>query len=657
MRPHAFRDRWIGFGLCLALVAVIWVVFGQTLRHEFINFDDDAYVYENRAVTSGFTMSGIVWAFTHIHASNWHPLTWISHMLDCQLYGLYPGGHHLTNVLLHTATAISLFLILRNMTGALWRSAFVAALFAIHPLRVESVAWVAERKDVLSGLLFVLTIGAYVRYTRLPFSPLRYGLVLLLFAVGLMAKPMLVTLPFVLLLLDYWPLQRPHDENNPRTWRSLIVEKLPLFGMAAASGLVTIFAQSAAIRPLAFIPLPLRLVNAAVASVVYLRQMFWPADLSVFYPFSASRITDLAIILSAALLAGISTAVFFFRRRRFLFVGWFWYLIMLLPVIGILQVGSQAYADRYTYLPQIGLFVLLTWGVADLTERWRQRGPLLISLATLVLAALLLAARIQASYWQNSEVLWAHAVATNPANATAEAYLGHALYLKQQTDLAIPHLEKALQLEPNQAFPRSTLGVVLLKTGRLEDSLTHLQKAVEIEPRSVEAHVNLGFTLLQMGRLDESATHLQRALEIDPNYADAHYNLGNTFLQMGRIKEALAHYSRALEINPDDAEVLNNMAWVLATAPEASMRNGEKALEMAQRAVSRTGNSQPRTLATLAAALAETGRFPDAVRSAEHALQLAIDQGNFALADSIRVQLELYRASLPFRDNRSSALH
>ncbi|MEN3367960.1 MAG: protein O-mannosyl-transferase [Verrucomicrobiota bacterium] len=650
-------DRWPAIAVCIFLAGVTWLVFGQTLRHEFINFDDDAYVFENPTVARGFTVQGILWAFSHVHASNWHPLTWISHMLDCQLYGLNPGGHHLTSVLLHAATAISLFLVLRQMTGSLWRSALVAALFAIHPLRVESVAWVAERKDVLSGLFFVLTIGAYVRYVRLPRSASRYALVMLLFALGLMSKPMLVTLPCILFLLDYWPLNRVANggENNLRSWRYLFLEKLPLFGLAAASCAATLFAQTIAIRPLTQISLPLRLGNAVIACVVYFRQMLWPSDLAIFYPFSALDVTVLATVLSVVLLAGISTAVFVLRRRHpYLVIGWMWYLIMLGPVIGILQVGSQAHADRYTYLPQIGLYLLLTWAAVELCGRLRYRRLFLSTASTVIIAALIFSARLQASSWQNSETLWTHALASATDNSTAEAQLGHAYYLKQKMELAIAHFEKALQIEPNQAFAQSTLGMVLLEMGRVDESLAHLQKAVEVQPDSLEAHANLGLAFLQMGRFDESVTHLQRALEIDPNHANAHYNLGNTFLQMGRIQEALAHYTKALEINPNDTEVLNNMAWVLATAPDASIRNGQKALKMAQRAVSDIGNRQPRTLATLAAALAENGRFPDANRTAEQALRLAIDQHNFGLADSIRAQLELYRSNLPFRDNRST---
>ena len=423
----SLNDRWLVPGICIFLAAITFAVFGQTLRHEFVNYDDDVYVYENPEVSRGLTLQGIVWAFTHVHSSNWHPLTWISHMLDCQLYGLSPGGHHLTNILLHTATAILLFLVLRRMSGALWRSTFVAAVFAIHPLRVESVAWVAERKDVLSGVFFMLTIGAYVRYvqkqSRVEPSSLRfaapesrgssanssspgprlwtldYCLVLLFFALGLMCKPMLVTLPFVLLLLDYWPLGRVaggewrvtrfgaqvpqlHPECLGLISQPLLLEKPPLFGLAVASGVVTIFAQTGAIQSFEHVSLPLRMGNALMSYVDYLGQMFWPAGLAVLYPFTAGGVGVSGVVLSLVLLAGISAGVFVLRRRPYFLTGWLWYLLMLVPVIGIVQVGAQARADRYTYLPQIGLYVLLTWAAADLCAGWRHRRAVLGGCAT-----------------------------------------------------------------------------------------------------------------------------------------------------------------------------------------------------------------------------------------------------------------------------------
>ena len=509
-------------GVCIFLAAITWLVFGQTLRHQFINFDDGDYVFKNPKVFRGLTSEGIVWAFTHVHAANWHPLTWLSHMLDCQLYGLNPGGHHLTSILLHMATVILLFGLLRQATASLWRSAFVAAVFAIHPLRVESVAWVAERKDVLSGLFFVLTISAYVRYARQPWSPARYGLVLLLFALGLMSKPMLVTLPFVLFLLDYWPLNREatvpaHADKRLPTRRRLILEKVPLLAMAVASCVVTLLAQKAAIRPSADYSIGVRVGNALISSVAYIRQMFWPSDLAAFYPFAVKDLVIARILVSLILLAGITVAVFVLRSRRYLVTGWLWYLIMLGPVIGILQVGSQARADRYTYLPQIGLYLLLTWAAAELSMRWRHRHLILGTLAVFTLTALILSARAQASYWKDSESLWTHALTRTSDNAMAELNLGEAVYKLGRTDEAIGHFERALQIEPNEATVHGSLGSALMKIGQTKAALAHFQKSLEIKPNQASLHSSLGVALLETGRPEESLVHLQTALKIDPD--------------------------------------------------------------------------------------------------------------------------------------------
>lgn len=616
------KNRWLDFGICILLAVITWLVFGQTLRHDFVNVDDVDYVLKNLEVARGLTIEGIIWAFTHFHASNWHPLTWISHMLDCQLYGLNPSGHHLTNVLLHSVTAVLLFLVLQQMTAARWRSAFVAAIFAIHPLRVESVAWVAERKDVLSGLFLVLTIGAYARYARRP-SAMGYTLVAVLFALGLMCKPMLVTLPFVLLLLDYWPLDRwggGENRNIFRLPRRLFLEKLPLFALAAASCLVTLFAQKGAIQPFTGVSLPFRVFNAFTSYAVYLRQLFWPSDLAALYPFPAGSV-GVGGILSLALLAGISIAVFAWRRHRYLVTGWLWYLIMLGPVIGIVQVGIQAHADRYSYLPQIGLYLLLTWAVADLCAGWRYRRLLLGTLSVVLLAALIFVARTQAAYWQNSQSLWTHAIACTSDNAMAHTNLGEAFYEKGMLDEAMAHYRTALQIDSNQTLAHSALGLALLETGRP----------------------------------DESVRHLLRALEINPNFADAHYNLGNTFMETGQANDAIAHFNRAVEINPNDVQALNNMAWMLATWPEAEIRDGTRAIELAERANSLTHGESPVVSATLAASYAEAGRPADAVKTAQHALQLATAQGNAARADSILAQIELYQSGAAFRDRRHTS--
>lgn len=616
------NDRLLALGVCVFLAAITWLVFGQTLRHDFVNFDDVTYVSGNSAVTRGLTLDGIMWAFTHAYAANWHPLTWISHMVDVQWYGLSPGGHHLTNLLLHIATAVMLFLLLRHMTGALWRSAFVAAIFAIHPLRVESVAWVAERKDVLSGLFFMLTIGAYVRYARRSWSLARYGLVVLLFALGLMCKPMLVTLPLVLLLLDYWPLNRfaavgEQRGNISRIPRRLILEKLPLLVLAAASGAATLLAQKGSLQTFAGIPLPSRVANACTAGAAYLRQMFWPVDLAVLYPFDGR---DLALFGTASfiLLAAITAGVVLLRSRRYLVTGWLWYVVMLGPVSGIVQVGNQARADRYTYLPQIGIYLMLTWMVVDLCAGWRHRRLFLGTLAVVVLTLSSFAARTEASYWQNSQSLWTHAIARTSDNAIAHTNLAEALFKKGKMDEAIEHCEKALKMDPNQAV----------------------------------AHSALGLAFLQKGRLDEAVTHLQRALEIAPSAA-SHCNLGVALIQMGRVKEALANYNKALEIDPADIDSQNNMAWVLATWPEAEIRDGRKAVSLAESADSLAGSGDIRISVTLAASYAEAGRFEDAVKTAQRALRLALAQGNTVRANSIRAQIELYQNGSLFRDRPS----
>jgi Flp pilus assembly protein TadD len=692
-RPAGLDDRRAVPAVCLVLAAMTWLVFGQTLGHEFVNYDDGSYIFENVTVQKGLTWDGIHWAFTHVHSDNWHPLTTLTHMLDCGRYGLNAGGHHLTNVLLHTATAILLFLVLRRMTGFLWRSAFVAAVFAIHPLRVESVAWVSERKDVLSGVFFMLTVWAYARYAQCvtgdkwpAFAALRRGervtgtaasdcarapsratshvspfycLVLLFLGLGLMSKPMLVTLPFVLLLLDYWPLRRfslsatgdtgaEPGSGRKMAWR-LAKEKIPLITLSAASCLVTMLAQKEVIKPVQDFPLPLRLENALVSYMVYLRQMFHPVDLAVFYPYPKSGLPVWEVAWAGVALATISAGVVLLRRKQpWLITGWFWYVGMLVPVIGVIQVGNQGHADRYTYLPQIGLYLLLTWAAADFCAGWRHRRLVLGGGSTIILMALIFCARTQASYWRNSESLWTHALACTQDNYVAHNDLGDALFRKGRTDEAIPQFQKALEIKPDYAEACNHLGNVLLQQGQTEKAIAQFQKTLEIKPDYAEACNNLGNALLQQGRLNEATAHFQKALEIEPDYVEAHNNLGLALLQQGRMAEAITHYQKALDIKPDYPEIQNNLAWVLATCPQASLRNGNQAVELAIRANQLTGNKNPLLLRTLAAADAEAGRFSEAVETAQRALQLAEAQSNTALADVIRSELKLFQAGVPF---------
>jgi tetratricopeptide (TPR) repeat protein len=644
------KNGWMAFVIALFLAGITWYVFGQTIHHEFINFDDPDYVLKNSRVTGGLTLDGIVWAFTHVHAGNWHPLTWISHMLDCQLFGLNPAGHHLTNVVLHAATAVLLFLLLRQMTGSLWRSAFVAAVFAIHPLHVESVAWVAERKDELSGLFFVLTIMAYARYVRRGGFG-RYALVMVLFALGLLCKPMLVTLPLILLLLDYWPLGCFAQKGA--TLGRLVLEKLPLIVMGIAACVVTLFAQRAAIQPVDNFPFLMRLGNAVIACVDYLRQTFWPFDLAVFYPWDPARIQVQNLAIAGLILAGVSLIVFLLRRRGYPVTGWFWFLIMLGPVIGIVQVGNQAHADRYTYLPQIGIILLLTWGITDLLGRWRAVRYLLVPLAVGALGSLAWFAHAQTSYWRDSEQLWSHALACTTDNRIAEENFGQALYQHGKIDEALFHLDKALRIEPNDAVAHAALGAILLGIPQQQkEAITHLQRSLEIYPNQAAVHSTLGVALLEARNAEESFKHLQAAIALDPDNSDAHYNLGNTLLYLLRPKEAVTEYERAFQLNPKDAEALNNLAWVLATWPDPGGRDSAKAVVWAEKADALTQKRSAVHVATLAAAYAEAGRFAEAIKTAERALQLATDAGDTARAEFIEVQIEQYRANRPLRDQR-----
>jgi len=674
-----WEQRWRAPAVCLVLAAITFAVFGQTLTHEFIDFDDNDYVYDNPVVARGLTVKGIVWAFTHVHSANWHPLTWISHMLDCQLYGLHPGGHHLTNVVLHTATVIALFLVLRRMTGALWRSAFVAAVFAIHPLRVESVAWVAERKDVLSGLFFMLTIGAYVRYVdeckvQSAKCKVFYLSVIALFALGLMCKPMLVTLPVVLLLLDYWPLKRV----EARDLSGLVLEKLPLLALSAASCVATVVAQREAIQPTGVYSLPLRLANALVTCMVYLGQMVWPAGLAAFYPYPHNGLLAREVVLAGTLLAGLSAVALGRRRKQpWLLVGWLWYLVMLLPVVGVIQVGGQAHADRYTYLPQIGISVAITWLVAE----WRLNRVALGGLMAGVLALFMVCAWQQTAYWQNGETLWTHtlgcttdnniaqdnlgvilaqkgrmdaaitcfqqALQIEPDFAEAHNNLGNALLQMGKVDAAITHCQRALQISPEDAQARLNLGNALFRKGGVGDAITQYRKALQIDPAFAMAHNNLGTVLRQEGRVDEAITEYQKALQIKPNEAEFHNNLGKALQQKGRVGEAISQYREALQIQPEDPGIQNNLAWLLATCSEASLRNGSKAVELARRANALTGGENPAILRTLAAAFAEAGRFPEAMETAQRALRLAGAQSNTGLAGALQSEMKLYKAGLP----------
>ncbi len=650
--PEVKDSRWLVSGVCLFLALVVWVVFGQTLGHGFVNYDDNLYVYDNPVVQKGLTWEGFRWALTYGGIGHWHPLTWLSHMLDCQFYGLSPGGHHLTSVLLHGAAVILLFLVLRRMTGFLWRSAFVAAVFAIHPLRVESVAWVAERKDVLSAFFFMLTFGAYVRYVQRWSKTARlwtldYCLVVLFYALGLLSKNMLVTMPFVLLLLDYWPLNRLSSLTSQVLLR-LVAEKIPLFMLTVGSCVAT-FLVPEQLTAADKLPFGLQMENVVVSYVTYLWQMIHPSELACLYPNPTNYLPLWPVAGAVGLLLAISGAAWTFRRTHpWLVVGWLWYLGMMIPVIGMVQMSSCAHADRYTYLPQIGLYLLLTWAAADLCAGWRHRRVVLGGCSTIILVALIFCARTQTSYWRNGESLWTHTLACTADNYTAHNNLGESLFQRGSVDEAIKQYQTALQIKPDYADAHNNLGNVLFQTGRVDEAIAHYQTALQIKPDDAEAHNNLGTALFQKGRVDEAIAHCQAALQIKPDYADAHDNLGNALIQKGNVGEAITQYQKALEIKPSFPAAQNNLAWVRATASQASLRNGNQAVELAQRANQLTGGENPIILHTLAAAYAETGRFSDAMRSAQKAIELAQAAGQQDLAEQLNGELKLYEAGFPF---------
>ncbi len=516
---------WIYIALALASI----IAFEPVRGFEFVNYDDDDYVTENRRVREGMVHDSVVWAFTKSHASNWHPLTWMSHMLDCGLFGLKAGLHHMTSLIFHIANTLLLFWVFKKMTGAIWPSAFVAAAFALHPLHVESVAWISERKDVPSMLFWLLTINAYVEYVKLP-DRRNYLMILLFFALGLMAKPMVVTLPFVLLLLDYWPLQR---FKNTVELNGFVREKIPMFALASASCAVTFLAQQSS-GVMEFgkgIALNWRVANAFVAYISYIIKMIYPVQLAVLYPHPENTLPMWQVIISLIILIGISAVVIFTaRKRKYLAVGWFWYLGTLVPVIGLVQVGPQAVADRYTYIPLIGIFIIIAYGAVELFAKWRYRKLLLSITAAVLLVAMMICTRMQLRHWQNSSTLF----------------------------------KRALEVTQRNPIIHNNMGVLLISQNNLDEAADHLQQALEAEPDYVNAHYNLGNVFLLQEKLDDAITHYRQAIKIHPNDADAHNNLGSALQLQGKLDDAISHYLQALKIRPNDDRVKNNLNAAMA---------------------------------------------------------------------------------------------
>jgi protein O-mannosyl-transferase len=576
-KAHPSTSRTASFNsiilVCVALVAVTFAVYLQVGNHQFIVFDDDTYVTQNEHVANGLTGPNIVWAFASVEEGNWHPVTWLSHMADVQLYGMNPRGHHLTNVALHIVSSLLLLFLLLRMTGSLGRSSFVAALFALHPLHVESVAWVAERKDLLCAFFWFLTLLFYTDYVKKRKTGL-YLLTLFSFVLGLMSKPMLVTLPIVMLLIDFWPLERYRDvEQHPGQQqlssivKVLIKEKIPFFICSLFSGVITIYAQhkGGATSGLDTVPFLFRLENALVAYATYLAKTLYPHDLGVLYPIKSSlplgQVTGslfVLLLISVVALRG-------WRRYPFFSVGWFWFLITLLPVIGLIQVGSQSMADRYTYLPGIGLFIMFSWGVPALSGRLQHRERFLAPLAALVILASALATWRQLGYWRDSIALFQHTLQVTSNNYLINSNLGGALAQKGNLDAAIQQFNESLQINQNFATTHYNLGLTLVDKGDLDGGIQQLEVALRMTPNDAKTHYGLAVALFRKGSVDAGIRHYQAALLISPNDAKAHYGLGIALARKGDLNAAIVEYLATLRLSPDLADAHNNLGAALAT--------------------------------------------------------------------------------------------
>lgn len=594
----AGRSR-LNFCICLLLALVTFAVYLRATKGPFVDYDDQMYVIENTQIQQGLNQATLRWALTSTYAKNWHPLTWLSHAFDCQLFGLNPAGHHFTSVLLHVFNVAILFLLLVRITGATGRSFVVAALFALHPINVESVAWVAERKTVLSMFFFLLTMVAYGWYARRPRVD-RYLLAFLLFALALAAKPMVVTLPFLLLLVDFWPLQRVLDRGAPSEafplpqfplWR-LAVEKLPLLILSAASSVITVIAQRSVITSNQHLPLMLRVFNAIYGYAAYVGKALWPTGLAAFYPYEGLRIEAWKLLVCLLFLVGITAWVWRQRSRRYLPVGWFWFLGSLVPMIGLVQVGDQAMADRYAYLPFIGLFCLLVWGIADLAENRRWNPTAIPIAAGVVLVILSAVAWRQIGVWRSNYDLWTHALAVTTDNYMAEDYIGTALLMKnfdetgqRYSNEALMHFQNAVRIQPRDPIAHLNLGADLHEHGRLKEAVQQYMLVLELshDPYLVEKGlIDLGAAFHQMGHFDQAKKYYLQVLKMDPRNEVAFENLGKlgmderiqelkrsaaaapsatAYFNLGQLEEAAAHrldarasYQQALKLNPKSAE-------------------------------------------------------------------------------------------------------
>jgi len=695
-----YRKQWLKYLVCVLLAVITITAYAFVANCVFVAFDDRNYIIGNFDIQQGFSWHAIKWAFTSYYSNNWHPLTWLSHMLDCRFYGLDPAGPHLVNLAFHITNTVLLFLLLLNLTSKLWPSAFVALLFAIHPMHVESVAWVSERKDVLSAFFFLLTLLAYGRYVELSVAKKSarwpvYALALLLFALGLMAKPMLVTLPGILFLLDFWPLRRFQFplKNQPKPLLlRLFVDKIPFILLAGISCVVTYIAQNTtgAVKSVEDFPPAQRLAHIPVSYEWYLFKVFWPMNLSVFYPFRTGDFPAAADLIGAVLLLLALTAFAIWRASKYPWfaVGWLCFLGTLVPVIGLVQAGNQAYADRYTYIPYIGLFICLAWGLPELLAKWpRPRRQAILTVgAALVAAACYWRTVVEVHYWKDGFTLLNRTLALDPKDELAWAVLGVEYEVRGNNDKAIdcetrattlddqfgwawkdlgrmlvikgdyPGAENAFQMSlqsdrftPDRIDDYNNLGDACANTGQYALAIPNYQSSLELSPNQPLVLNSLGLSYFQTGQPDLAIAAYQNAIKLNPDYPEAHLSLAMLLAKAGRDSEAIPHYRKVIEQDTNVVLALNNLAWMLATDPDPKLRNGREAVPLAEHACQRTHYQEAFLIGTLAAAYAEAGRFDDAVATAQKAHDVALAHGQKEIAEKKCPALETLqiRQTLP----------
>jgi protein O-mannosyl-transferase len=625
----------------LALAGAVAVLYAPVAGFEFVTFDDPEYVYRNRHVLDGLGWAGVVWAFGAGYAANWHPLTWLSHMADASLFGTWAGGHHLTSVALHAASAAVLLVAVERLGGRRWEAVVVAAAFALHPLRVESVAWVSERKDVLAALAWVGAMLAYAGWARRPSAP-RYALVAAVFALGLLAKPMVVTLPFALVLLDVWPLGRVTRHG----WRRVVVEKVPLFALSVVASIVTyrVQAGAGAVASLDQQPVLHRVGNALVSYVAYLAKTVWPADLAMFYPqalLHGGEVLGAAAVLLAVTLLALREA----PRRPYLLVGWLWFLGTLVPVIGIVRAGEQAMADRFTYVPGIGLAIMAAWGAGELARRGDRAWWAVTAAAALVLLAWTARTRAQLATWRDSPTLYRHALAVTEGNHVAHGNLGLLLLEEGRVDEAMAHFRAAVAARPLSAKMHVNLGVGLATLGRHDEAIAEYETALRLDGRLPLAHYNLGIELAERGRLDEAVARYEEAIRLDPEYALPRVNLGLALANRGRVEEAIAHYRAAIALDPTLVPAYNNLAVALERS--GSVR---EALDAYRTAV-RLQPGDPRARFNLGSVLLGQGQAAEAAAQYREVVRLdpSVPEAHAALGEALARTGDVDGATAAFR--------